>query len=89
MRLLLVSLLFLCSCDHQQTNWKTNLYVDVSVSGAEEYGDTTVSAGLSYPIVGDLWATVGLWRGVNKDWGPYWGISYSFNPFDREKKKKD
>lgn len=83
---LILMAFFLASCTAAQKDWRNNLYFDISAGGDQEYKSTVTSAGVSYPLVWDVWATVGVWNDFYGTVGPYWGLSYAWAPFAKEEK---
>jgi len=71
----------LVSCTPAQQDWRNNLYADVSVGGDQYKESTVVSTGLSYPLVWNVWGTMGMWSDFYGAYGPYWGLSYAWAPF--------
>jgi hypothetical protein len=83
MKSFLLTLCFIFSCTSAQKDFKSNLYVDLSLDG--DFESTEVfyqSVGVSYPLWWDLWASAGLWTNLGHETGTYWGVSYSFAPFE-------
>ena len=75
----ILSLIFLASC----AGWAKNTSIDIGA------GNQTVDTGTFYGYVGasqylgkGFSCTVGGWRTVNGDIGPYAGINYSISPFE-------
>lgn len=47
--------------------------------------DAIVSTGINYPLIGKVWGTVGMWSDFYGEWGPYWGVTYAWAPFKKDK----
>jgi len=79
---LLLTVLLL-GCTASQRDWRQNTYIDVSAGGdTARPEDSFISSGINYPVVGELWGTVGAWSSMYGEWGPYWGLSYAWAPFN-------
>ena len=73
-------------CTPAQTDWKRNLSVDLSLDGSPEDSKIVYqSVGVSYPLWYGFYAATGVWTNVMQTKGVYWGISYSFAPFEKLK----
>lgn len=74
-------LLLLLACTPAQRDWRNSLYVDTSLAGTDDVEATTMNVGISYPLLGNLWGSMGGWTDIDGNIGPYWGMNYSFAPF--------
>lgn len=82
--LILIVLVSLAACTPAQRDWRNNTSVDLGAGGiTTEIQNTSTYIGASYYYDYGFSASLGVWNDYFGGIGPYWGIGYSWVPFEK------
>jgi hypothetical protein len=82
--LILVVLASLTACSPAQRDWRSNTSIDVGAGGiTTQLNDASTYVGMSYYYDYGFSASLGVWNDFYGSVGPYWGIGYSWVPFEK------
>lgn len=83
-KLICFLILLLLACSPAQRDWRANTSLDLGVGGeSSEIKYSYPYVGMSYYLSHGFSASLGVWHGYYNERGPYWGINWSFLPFEK------